>query len=121
MFRGDARVARAVKSEKRNGQSGLRQGPTFTFNLLPFALVMLTLALASGCRQKMANQPRYDSLESSNFFQDGMSARPRIPGTVARGELAVNPLLETGKMNGALVDGYPFPITMDVVNRGEQR
>ena len=82
---------------------------------------MLTLALAGGCRQKMANQPRYDSLESSNFFQDGMSARPRIPGTVARGELAVNPLLETGKMNGALVDGYPFPITMDVVNRGEQR
>ena len=69
----------------------------------------------------MANQPRYDPLEASTFFQDGMSARPRIPGTVARGELATNPLLETGKVNGALVDTIPFPITMDLVNRGEQR
>src|SRR5688572_21773126 len=100
MSLGSARVARAVEREKRKEKSGSRQRPTFAFNLLPFALLMLTLALASGCRQKMANQPRYDSLEASNFFQDGMSARPRISGTVARGELATNPLLETGKMNG---------------------
>ena len=125
MFRGSARVAsarvaRAEKREKRKEKSGARQRPTFTFSLLPLAR-LLTLALASGCRQKMANQPRYDSLESSDFFQDGMSARPRIPGTVARGELAVNPLLETGKIDGANVDGFPFPVTMDVVNRGEQR
>lgn len=121
MFRGSARVAssrvaRAGESEKRKEKSGFRRSPTFTFYLLPFALL-----LAMSCRQKMANQPRYDSLESSNFFQDGMSARPRIPGTVARGELSTDPLLETGKVNGEDVDGYPFPVTLDVVNRGEQR
>jgi mono/diheme cytochrome c family protein len=85
------------------------------------ALILAALLLMVSCRQKMANQPRYDSLEPSNFFQDGMSARPRIPGTVARGELATNPVLETGKLNGQDVDGFPMPVTMAVVNRGEQR
>lgn len=92
---------------------------TFTFYLLPFAL--LTLALAGGCRQKMADQPRYDPLEPSDFFEDGMSARPRIAGTVARGELSGNPFFDTGKVNGAIGNGFPMPVTLEVVNRGEDR
>jgi cytochrome c553 len=78
------------------------------------------VALA-GCRQKMANQPKYDPLEPSDFFADGMSARPRIPGTVARGELDVDSFLVTGKINNADGDGFPFPITMAVMNRGQER
>ena len=73
------------------------------------------------CRQKMANQPRYDPLEPSDFFADGMSARPRIPGTVARGELAVDGFLATGKINGADGDGFPMPVTAQLMDRGEER
>ena len=73
------------------------------------------------CRQKMANQPRYDALEPSAFFQDGMSARPRIAGTVARGELVTDLFLATGKTGGQLADGFPFAVTKDVIDRGEQR
>jgi hypothetical protein len=69
----------------------------------------------------MANQPRYDPLEASNFFQDGQSARPRIPGTVARGELSSDPFFDTGKLGGAEGDGFPFPVTIEVVNRGHER
>lgn len=69
----------------------------------------------------MANQPRYDPLEPSTFFADGMSARPRIDGTVARGELSTNEFLDTGKVNGALSDGYPMPVTIEVINRGHER
>lgn len=69
----------------------------------------------------MANQPRYDPYEPSSFFDDGMSARPRIAGTVARGELSTNPLLDTGKINGQVADGYPFALTREIVDRGEQR
>jgi mono/diheme cytochrome c family protein len=69
----------------------------------------------------MANQPRYDPLEPSDFFGDGMSARPRVPGTVARGEISSDPFFDTGKVNGAVADGFPFPVTVDVVNRGQQR
>ena len=84
-----------------------------------FALLVL-LALTS-CRQKMANQARYDPLEPSDFFADGMSARPRIAGTVARGELSTNPFLDTGKINGQLANGFPFPVTKEVIDRGQER
>ena len=69
----------------------------------------------------MANQPRYDPLEPSDFFADGMSARPRIAGTVARGELAIDPVVASGKMNGQDVDGFPMPVTAQTLNRGEER
>jgi mono/diheme cytochrome c family protein len=85
-----------------------------------FAL-MLVLAALAGCRQKMANQPRYDPLESSNFFPDGMASRPRIAGTVARGQASIDGFLATGKIGGQDGDGYPFPITADLMNRGQER
>jgi len=89
-------------------------------SLLAARLLVLT-ALLLGCRQKMANQPRYDPLEPSDFFADKMSARPRIPGTVARGELVSNDFMATGKINGADGDGFPFAVTAAVMNRGEER
>ena len=69
----------------------------------------------------MANQAKYDPYEPSDFFADGMSARPRIAGTVARGEADRDPYLETGKMAGQDGDGFPFPVTAEVMNRGHQR
>jgi len=93
--------------------------------LLPLRLLLLSavccLLSLSACRQKMSNQPRYDPLEPSDFFADGMSARPRIPGTVARGELAIDPVVASGKMNGQDVDGFPMAVTPAVLNRGEER
>ena len=83
-------------------------------------LVVLVLGLAA-CRQKMSYQPRYDPLEPSDFFADHMSARPRIAGTVARGELVTNTFMETGKVNGADGDGFPMPVTQQVLDRGEER
>src|SRR6266550_9019834 len=77
--------------------------------------------LLTACRQKMANQPRYDPLEPSDFFADGMSARPRIAGTVARGELALDGFMATGKIGGADGDGFPMPVTAPLMNRGEER
>src|SRR5437763_96195 len=77
--------------------------------------------ILTSCRQKMANQPRYDPLEPSDFFADGMSGRPRIQGTVARGELAIDGFMATGKINGADGDGFPMPVDAAVMNRGEER
>ena len=90
----------------------------------PLYTVMLVLAamlLLVGCQQKMANQPRYDPLEASDFFADGMASRPRLAGTVARGELVTNPYLETGKINGQQGEGFPFAVTAGVMNRGQER
>jgi mono/diheme cytochrome c family protein len=84
-------------------------------------LLAMSLLLTTACRQKMSNQPKYDPLEPSDFFADGMSARPRIPGTVARGELPNDTFLATGRINGADGDGYPFAITAAVMDRGQER
>ncbi len=86
-------------------------------------LLLLTLACqrTGPSFQTMGRQPKYDPLEPSDFFADGMSARPRIPGTVARGELTDNPFMDTGKINSADGDGFPFPVTAQVLDRGQER
>jgi len=66
-------------------------------------------------------QPRYDSLDPSTFFDDGRSARPAVPGTVARGNLRVDAHLYTGKVDGVVVNTFPFPITRQVLERGRER
>ena len=85
------------------------------------AIALLALTLSAGCYQKMGQQPRYDSLEPSELFADGMSARPRIAGTVARGELPGDPYFETGKIGDQVGDGFPMPVTQAVMDRGESR
>lgn len=115
MSRGESTSRQVFKST--SFESG-RLDDSMTRRLIIAVAMLLAL---TGCRQKMANQPRYDPLEPSSFFSDGMSARPRIAGTVARGELSTNPFLDTGKINGQIGDGFPFPVTREVVDRGQQR
>lgn len=119
MFPGDdgARSARGSKMQTAECRNGLRSRR----RLAVPAVCVLLFALLTGCHQKMANQPINNPLEPSDFFPDGMSARPRVPGTVARGELTTNPFMESGKVNGQLADGYPFAVTGDVLDRGQQR
>ena len=85
------------------------------------AIALLALTLSAGCYQKMGQQPRYDALEPSELFADGMSARPRIAGTVARGELSGDAYFETGKIGDQVGDGFPMAVTQAVMDRGESR
>jgi hypothetical protein len=81
------------------------------------------LALCAGCRQDMHVQPRYNPFDPADFFEDGQSARTPVAGTVPRGDLATGPqeLLYTGKVNGAVADEFPFPVTREVLARGRER
>ena len=69
----------------------------------------------------MHDQPKYIPLRESTFFPDARSARPFVPGTVARGQLKDDTVLYTGKVNGA--DTTVFPVTVDarVMRRGRER
>jgi cytochrome c553 len=69
----------------------------------------------------MADQPYQRPLEPSNFFDDGMASRPVVPGTVARlgKEADKQPL--NGKVDGKVVDTFPFDVTMEVLARGQER
>lgn len=86
------------------------------------AVAAVSVALVSvGCRQKMAQQPYYDPYEASEFFADGQSARVPVEGTVARGHLRNDDHLWTGRVDGQLVNTYPFEITEQVLERGRER
>jgi mono/diheme cytochrome c family protein len=108
-------------SQTRNQKPETRSAPGRALQLLAFLLLVSGFCLLVSCRQKMANQPKYDPLEPSDFFADGMSARPRIPGTVARGDLPGDTFRDTGRINGADGDGYPFPINASLMDRGQER
>ena len=85
------------------------------------ALLALAAATAA-CRQDMHDQPKFIPLRPSTFFDDGRSARPLIEGTVARGQLDDDAAFYTGKgPDGKPVDAFPFPVTKEIVERGQDR
>lgn len=88
------------------------------FWLLSSVFCLLTSA---GCRQDMHNQPKYIPLRESTFFRNGSSARPLVEDTVARGTLQEDEAFFTGKSFGAEVTTLPFPLTKEVLDRGENR
>jgi hypothetical protein len=106
--------------------------------------------LLGGCEQRMARQPYYRPLEPSEFFPDGMSARPVVPGTVARGTFLPDAAFNTGKpgpnqsdvlaarivgmagrqplaaaaltaQSEGYVDSIPIEVTKKVLLRGQER
>ncbi len=79
------------------------------------------LLLAAGCRQDMQNQPRMFPQRSTPIFADGRSVRPQVEHTVARGQLYESDYFYTGLVNGKEADMMPFPVTMEVLARGQER
>src|SRR5262245_61115034 len=79
------------------------------------------LLLLSACRQKMADQPRYDPYDASTFFPDLLSARPLPIGVIRRDVAAPNEWLNEGRINGKTADRLPFSITLDVLHTGRER
>lgn len=84
------------------------------------AMGALTLVLG-GCRLDMQDQPRFKPLAMSDFYSDLRSARPPVDGTVARGQLHEDIYLYTGKIGTSPGDYMPFPVTDEVMARGQQR
>ena len=89
---------------------------------LKLAILVLAAAASVACRQDMQDQPKYIPLRPSDFFADGRSARPLIEGTVARGHLNDDAAFYTGMgADGKPLDTFPFPVTKDVILRGQDR
>jgi len=84
------------------------------------ASLLLVVGLG-GCRQDMQDQPKYRPYRPSAFYDDGRSERPLEDGTVARGLLNDDTLLFTGKVGAAPADVFPFPVTAEVLQRGQER
>ncbi len=96
---------------------------------LPMILLCFgMLGLLVGCEHpadnelfKMDDHGRLMPMEPSEVFADGTSARPLVEGTVARGDLRLDPHLFTGKVDGKAAETFPFPITRARLERGRQQ
>jgi mono/diheme cytochrome c family protein len=90
------------------------------------AVILSAICLLSGCIQEMANQPRYEALEPSEAFDDGMSSRAPVPGAIARGQLPLEVTFTTGKADGQFVTKLPDSALAgrsldDLLARGQER
>ncbi|HXK92081.1 MAG TPA: cytochrome c [bacterium] len=93
--------------------------------LLPFLLIAKARVTRSDrprihLIQDMDNQPRFKAQQSNPLFADGRAMRPRVPGTVARGEMQSDTRFYQGKDGGEWVTEFPRPLTLPVMERGQK-
>jgi Cytochrome C oxidase, cbb3-type, subunit III len=86
--------------------------------LVPAAVGLLFVL---GCRQDMHDQPKFFPQRGTDFYADGRSVRPQVANTVARNQLHEASYFYTGLVNEKEGDGMPFPVTMEVLERGQER
>jgi mono/diheme cytochrome c family protein len=84
---------------------------------------MLAVALTSGaCRQDMHDQAKYEPLEESSFFDNGMASRPLIEGTIAREMPTQKTAFHTGRTpNDEFVTELPMELERALLDRGRSR
>lgn len=83
--------------------------------------ITLVLLLLAGCRQDMHDQPKYEPLEATDFFDNGAASRPLVEGTVPRGHLREDVAFYAGQVGGVAVAQNPLPIDARLVDRGQER
>ena len=84
------------------------------------ALAALVLLL-SACGNNMADQPALRPLQGSEFFADGSGMRPPLEGTVSRRAGAIDPVFTTGQDASGLVTELPIALTLELLQRGQER
>ena len=85
------------------------------------ASILLPLLALAGCRLDMQDQPKFKPLAENAFYADLRSARDPIAGTVARGQLHEDSYFYTGKIGNNPGDYMPFPVSTEVMARGQDR
>jgi mono/diheme cytochrome c family protein len=69
----------------------------------------------------MHNQPKFYPQRGTSFFADARSVRPQVNNTVARNQLRETSYFFTGLIDGKEGDALPFPVTRELLARGEER
>jgi mono/diheme cytochrome c family protein len=81
---------------------------------------LLLIIFITGCHRDMYDQPKYEPLETSTFFEDGRSARKPVDNTVAVDEVLYDEYFMTGMRNGQVGTEIPIPVTEETLARGQE-
>lgn len=85
-------------------------------------ILLIGMLAPFGCkRDDMADQPRYDPLEPSQFFADGKSARPMVPGTVPRNRELPSAARFQAEASAQEMTAFPIEIGLKELKRGQER
>lgn len=103
------------------GSGNRQQSSTRNVKAISSAAALLALVAVTGCRQDMHNQPKFYPQRGSTLFEDGRSVRPQVENTVSRGQQNEDSYFYTGLQNGQEGNAMPFPVSMDVLARGQER
>lgn len=119
---------------QKSPTSTARRERVASFQVATWLRVVLAVAALGGCRQDMHDQLKYEPLEKSEMFEDGLASRHPVKGTIARGQLKADrsyyfgrePLTEPleGPDDGSvgeLVASFPHPVDQKMMRRGRQR
>ena len=137
-------------SAHQSGKAAL-PGSSFSASRVVILLLLTgyCLLLTVACRRDMQDQPKAIPYRESSFFRDGNGSRQLVPGTVPRGYLRADREFYFGKKTNAGsqpanpaattavpatnaaanltslypddVETFPFPITKEALDRGQQR
>lgn len=91
------------------------------WNRIVAVCAIAAAGLLAGCRQDMQDQPKFIPQRGTDFYPDGRSARPQVANTVARGQLHDDAYFYTGLVDGKEGNAMPFPVTMSLLARGQER
>jgi mono/diheme cytochrome c family protein len=69
----------------------------------------------------MDHQEKVKAQKDSKFFADGRGARTPVAGTISTKVPVENEYLYTGKINGQWGDGFPIPVDLATIKRGQER
>lgn len=84
--------------------------------------ILACLPLTAGCnRDDMHTRSQVKPYEPTQVFADQSTARPLAAGVVARGHANLDSHLYDGVTDGKPADTFPFPITREIIERGQQR
>ncbi len=69
----------------------------------------------------LSDQSKVKAQSQNEFFEDNLPERPRIAGTVARGEWSANPMILNGTLNGQWAAVIPIKITPSFTEQGKKQ
>ncbi len=87
------------------------------------SLVLLGTLLLSSCGMNMYDQPKAELYEAEPFIRDRVvsSSRHLPEGVISRNRGAIDPAFYTGLGEGGLAKDLPIPVTLELLERGQER
>src|SRR5438132_7758092 len=106
-LRGAASQSENQKRSERRSLSAMCCGKAAIKSWLVVVLCTILLALLTGCRRDMQDQPKAIAYRENSFYKDGTGSRPLVEGTVPRGYLRQEREFYTGKKSSAGPNATP--------------